>query len=150
MKSFNKLTKLRDKQSFIVCWLYHNQQTIFDNVPEFDYDRVVTREEASRMIGNFVKNILAKEYIRPADDKRCQFVDIADANPGLFDLIYASCRYGIFNGTYHHEFLPKQELNQAHAIATVLRSSYEYQDEQSAIWYAPYVTTLQEKNLLWR
>gem|GEM_PF-5501535 len=41
-----------------------------------------------------------------------------------------SCRYGIFNGTYDHYFLPKETLNQAHAIATVLRSSYGYQTEK--------------------
>jgi len=102
---------------------------MFDTVPEFDYDRIVTREEASRMITKFVQEVLKKDRIRTSNDPLCQFKDLKLANPGLKTYITDSCQYGIFNGTYEHQFLPRQQLNQAHAIATVLRASYGYQDE---------------------
>ena len=147
LSSFESLRKLSDKRQFIVCRLYHNKQTIFDTVPEFDYDRVVTREEASRMITHFVQDILKKDKIRTSSDPLCQFTDIKFANPWLKNYITDACQYGIFNGTYDHQFLPKQELNQAHAIATVLRASYGYQDESWSVRFSPYIDMISTKNL---
>lgn len=129
LSSFQALKKITDKRQFIVCRLYDNSQTMFDTVPEFDYDRIVTREEASRMITKFVQEVLKKDKIRTSNDPLCQFRDLKLANSGLKTYITDSCQYGIFNGTYEHQFLPRQQLNQAHAIATVLRASYGYQDE---------------------
>lgn len=148
LNSFNKLTKSIEKKKFIVCWLYSNKQTIFDNVPEFNYNRIVTREEASKMIGRFVKNILNKEPIRKKSDKKCNFIDLNQSNSYLVDSIKESCLYGVFNGTSSNKFLPKQNLTQAHAIATVLRSAYGYQDELwSNPWFKPYVTLIQDNNV---
>gem|GEM_PF-4590550 len=75
LEGFEQLTKISEKRQFIVCRLYHNQQTVFDTVEEFDYDRIVAREEASRMITNFVKNVLHKEPMRVSTDSLCQFRD---------------------------------------------------------------------------
>jgi lysophospholipase L1-like esterase len=146
--SFLGLTTEAQKRRFIVCRLYTNKQTMFDQVSPFEYDRIVTREEASRMIGNFVKNILNKEPIRKKTDKICRFTDLSKANVWLVPYIKQSCEYGVFNGTYNHEFLPNEWLNQAHAIATVLRASYGYQDEQgNDPWFTPYTELIQEKDL---
>jgi hypothetical protein len=142
------LTTESQKRRFIVCWLYTNKQTMFDQVVPFDYDRIATREEASRMIGNFVKQVLKKEPIRKRSDKICQFTDLSRARSWLVPYIKQSCIYGVFNGTYDNEFLPNEWLNQAHAIATVLRSSYGYQNEKwSDPWFLPYANLIQEKDL---
>ena len=81
LSSFQALKKITDKRQFIVCRLYDNSQTIFDTVPEFDYDRIVTREEASRMITKFVQEVLKKDKIRKSHDPLCQFRDLKLANP---------------------------------------------------------------------
>ncbi len=151
LASFQNLKKLSQRKQFIVCRLYKNKQTIFDNVPEFDYNRMVTREEASKMIGRFIKNILNKEPIRRKSDKKCNFIDLNQSNPYLVSSIKESCLYGVFNGTSSNKFLPKQNLTQAHAIATVLRSSYGYQDENwNTPWFSPYIKLLRDKNLWWK
>jgi uncharacterized repeat protein (TIGR02543 family) len=147
LSSFQALKKTTEKRQFIVCRLYANGQTIFDDVPEFDYNRVVTREEASRMITKFVEEILKKDKIRNSNDPLCQFTDLKLANPWLKTYITDSCQYGIFNGTYDHNFLPTQQLNQAHAIATVLRASYGYQDESWSVRFTPYIDMISTKSL---
>jgi uncharacterized repeat protein (TIGR02543 family) len=85
--SFQWLKKVVDKRQFVVCWLHNNKQTIFDNVSEFDYDRVVTREEASRMITRFVKEILKKDKVRNNNDPLCQFTDLKLANLWLRSIL---------------------------------------------------------------
>jgi hypothetical protein len=50
MKSFELLKSKFAKRKFIVCWLYKNKQTMFNGVPSFGYERIITKEEASKMI----------------------------------------------------------------------------------------------------
>ena len=151
LSSFQKITTESEKRSFIVCWLYHNQQTIFSTVSEFKYDRIVTREEAARMIGNFVKQVLNKAPMRSSTSKVCQYPDINSALPWLIPFIKQSCEYGVFNGSKDTgNFSPKSALLQSHAIAIVLRSSYGYADEKTpTIWFSPYVDIISQKNLGW-
>lgn len=99
------------------------------------------------MITKFVQEVLKKDKIRTSNDPLCQFRDLKLANPGLKTYITDSCQYGIFNGTYDHQFLPRQQLNQAHAIATVLRASYGYQDESWSVRFTPYIDMISTKNL---
>jgi hypothetical protein len=76
MESFLSLKTEKTKRKFIVCRLYTNKQTIHSQLRPFNYDRVVTREEASRMIGNFVKQVLKKDPMRKSTDPICRFKDL--------------------------------------------------------------------------
>jgi hypothetical protein len=147
IESFLSLKTEKTKRKFIVCRLYTNKQTIHSQLRPFNYDRVVTREEASRMISNFVKEVLKKDPMRNSTDPICRFKDLWQATPWLVPYIKQSCEYGVFNWTSYSTFVPHKNLNQAYAIATVLRSAYGYQDETWEVWFAPYTTLIQDKNL---
>jgi hypothetical protein len=122
---------------------------MFNGVPSFGYERIITKEEASKMIWNFVKNVLNNQPIRKSTDRLCKFTDLQWADPTLVFYIRQSCLYGIFDTKLQKEFMSLQNLSHANTIVTILRWVYWYMDETKNPRFLSYIDLIQSKKIQW-
>jgi S-layer homology domain len=116
--------------------------TKFKTIEDFKpYDKV-TREQSSKMIGQFATEIFKKI---PDESKSCMFADIKSADYSLAPHIIQACKLGIMKGGSDGYFLPTQNLSKAQAIAVIIRLfNNGLLDESTTPWYRGYYEKAKE------
>lgn len=134
---------VRDLQAAITR-MYSKGLTKYDTIATFMPFSNMTREEASKFFGVFASwEFLKTEY----PNNMCDFTDIKSADWSLVPNIVSSCKLGLFKWSQWN-FIPKDKLTTAQAIAVLIRIMVGTLDETTTPWYTSYITKAKEFELI--
>ena len=120
--------------------MYSQWLTKYDTIDAYRPEKNMTREEAAKFFSIFAIGEFNKvEYISNA----CIFNDIKKADRSLINNITQACRLGVFKWTKWN-YMPKDNLTHAEAIAVLIRIMIWTLPEPSPFWYSNYIAKAKE------
>jgi hypothetical protein len=123
---------------------YEKWITNFNNVADYRPYDAVSRQEASKMFGQFVTSIFLKTPDLTLIDE-CTFHDIGEADVTLSGFIVTSCQLGLMKGWQDKYYLPANNLSKAQGIAVLVRFfNNGFMDENIDPWYTNYFNKARE------
>lgn len=121
-----------------IKWMYNNWLTMYDNSNDFRWYDPITRQEVSKFITVFAKNVLNKNI---DSNIKVSYNDTKNADNSLKDYIIQSSQLWVFKWS-NGNFLPFNKLTRAQAIAVILRlTSWVASDTTQWKWYTNYYQT---------
>lgn len=109
-----------------------NGLTQFSRKSDFRPNDSITRGEASKFIVSYGDLIELENQ-----SSACDFRDIIGYDDSLVPFIEQACAYGLFRGS-NGNFLPRNTITEAEALAVVIRSLEGFLDEGGDLWYEEY------------
>lgn len=137
--------------SQLVLWAYHKWITSFDTVDGFQYDDLVRRQQASKMIVNFAKALLGEGIFSEVKNSNCNFTDKNLFEPTLIGSIETACSQNIFkwdDSMGSLKFYPHADFTRWQAIAVMMRVINGVLWESSNPRYQSYVQKALDLNYL--
>lgn len=131
-----ELTILDDSEFVAaVQWMHDTGMTKFDQASQFQWENLVTREQAAKFYSQFAKEVLFSTMDMA---KYCRFGDLATADPSLKNYILEACLFSLFQGS-SWIFAPKEVMTKDQAIAVLMRALlWEFLDESWEIRWREY------------
>jgi len=117
-----------DEFDSALSWMYENWLTMYDNKTDYRPYDPLTREEASKIIGQAYSVLWYQDVTKNAS---CTFSDSENFNPTLSKHIWNVCKRWLFKWA-DGRFMPKETLTKAQSMAVLMRMfewkmSYELQ-----------------------
>lgn len=128
------ITRMKDS------WL-----TKYSTISSFMPFNTMKREEAAKFFSVFATTAFAKEE---NPDTSCVFTDIGTADYTLKTNIISSCKLGLFKWS-KWQFIPKDNLTNAQAVAVLIRIMVWMMDESTTDRYKQYIAKAKEFGLIW-
>lgn len=123
---------------------YEQWLTRYKTIENFRPYEVLTREQASKIVGQFAEKIM--KYERDSS-RNCSFVDTENADDTLLPHITASCQMWIFKGTGEKKFHPLKWISKAEAITVIIRMFNKWLLDES--WEPRYLNYFFQAKELW-
>ena len=118
-----------------IAWMHANGLTMYDNTWDYRWHDFLTREEASKIIGQAYSVL---EYSDVAKNTSCTFSDSETFNPTLAPHIAKVCKRWLFKWA-NGKFMAQNTLTKAQATAVLMRMfEWKMSYEQQSPWREQY------------
>lgn len=111
-----------EEEQNIVTWAHGLWITKFETVADFNWDALVTREQAAKMIMTTIDVSGVQEWMIKQAEWSCVWTDADMIDSSLLPMVTKSCMKGLFkwsNGT----FMPKAYLTDTDAMTVMTRAA---------------------------
>lgn len=78
--------------------MYNNRITSLGTPSTYRPFDKITREEATKILSRFAKNVIGMEYKAEISNESCIFADNAMISNDLLNDVFESCKMGLFKG----------------------------------------------------
>ncbi|MFA7284498.1 MAG: S-layer homology domain-containing protein [Candidatus Absconditabacterales bacterium] len=103
-----------------LAWMYNNRITSLGTPSTYRPFDKITREEASKILSRFARNVIGMEYKSEVSNEMCIFPDNTLISNDLLNDVFESCKMGLFRGGTDG-FYPKGSLSKAQSIVVLVR-----------------------------
>ncbi len=132
-----------DEFANALAWMYANGLTMYENEEEFRPYDPLTREEASKIIGQAYSVLWYSDVTK---NNSCTFSDSTTFNPTLSSHIWNVCKRGLFKWA-DGKFMPQDTLTKAQSMAVLLRMfEWKMSYELQVPWWSQYY---QKGKIIW-
>ncbi len=111
-----------EEEQNIVSWAYGLWITKFDTIADFNWDTLVTREQAAKMIMATIDVSNVPEWMIKQVDGSCVWTDANMVDSSLLSMVQRSCFKWLFYGS-NGKFMPKAYLTDTDALTVMTRAS---------------------------
>lgn len=112
----------REEKQNIITWAHSLWITKFETVADFNWDALVTREQAAKMIMTAIDTSGLPEWMIKQPEWSCVWTDADMIDSSLLPMVTRSCMKGLFHWS-NGKFMPRAYLTDIDTMTVMTRAS---------------------------